>query len=45
MNKRPLIGMTCYKCDPSEEDMGNHYHSDTYSNALHSVARTAVILP
>ena len=46
MNKRPLIGMTCYKCDPSEEDMGNHYHlHDTYSNALHSAGATAVILP
>lgn len=46
MEKRPLIGMTCYKRDPADNNIGNHYHlHDTYSNALHAVGATAVILP
>lgn len=46
MNKRPLIGLTCYKRNPSDDDIGNHYHlHDTYSNSLHSVGATSVILP
>ncbi len=46
MNKRPLIGLTCYKRSPSDSDIGNHYHlHDTYSNSLHNAGATAVILP